>query len=169
MRKIVLAIVIICISFSTVEAQKKDVKKEIKESIEVKFKDDAKPTVFVDGKKFDFPVDLIDPNKIASVSIVKGKVALEKFNAPNGVVLIITKEGEEIERHKMKLDEEGITKVFSNDKKPIVYIDGKLSDEKTLKKLSPKNIEKIDVIKGDAAKKKYNAPNGVILITTKKL
>ena len=168
MKKILFIFSLLLLSTTVVIAQKKDEKKKLKESIQVKFKGDVKPTVFVDGKRFDFPVDLIDPDKIATVSVVKGKTALEKYNAPNGAVIVITKEGAKTGKNKMKLTEKGISTVFNNDKKPIVYIDGKLSDEKTLKKLNSKNIEKIDVIKGEVAKQKYNTENGVILITTKK-
>lgn len=168
MKKIMTTTLLIFLSITLVQAQKKDDKIKLKESIDVKFKEGTKPMVFVDGKKFDFPVDLIDPDKIATVSVVKGKTALEKYNAPNGAVIVITKEGAQLDKHKMKLTEKGISTVFNNDKKPIVYIDGKLSDEKALKKLNTKNIEKIDVIKGEVAKQKYNTENGVILITTKK-
>ena len=33
----------------------------------------------------------------------------------------------------------------------------------------PENIEKMEVVKGEKAVTKYNAPNGVIIITTKKM
>ena len=50
----------------------------------------------------------------------------------------------------------------------MVIINGKVSDKKTLDKLNPNDIEKMEVFKGEQAIKKYNSPNGVIIITTKK-
>lgn len=169
------------LSASVVQGQKKEEtksssekkEKNLTEAIHVKFKEGIQPLVIVDGKKFDFPVDLIDSNKIATVSVVKGEVAKTLYNAPNGAVIIVTKAGEKIEKDKMKSKNVDATEVFSNKKvfsykKPLIIIDGKVSTEKELNKLKTYNIEKIDVIKGKVAKEKYNAENGVILITTKK-
>lgn len=158
MKKILFTLLLFILSISITHAQKKD---DAKETIQVKIKDDVKPTVFVDGKKFDFPVDLIDQNKIQSVNVIKGKEALEKYDAPNGVILISTKEVIEADKTVFKVRD-------SKSKKPLVIIDGKVSDEESLQKLDKNDIEKIDVFKGEAAIKKYNAKNGVILITTKK-
>ncbi len=58
-----------------------------------------------------------------------------------------------------------------NSKKPPLYIlDGKIISKKDVEKLSPDNIRKIMVLKGDAAKKKYGekGKNGVVEITSKK-
>jgi TonB-dependent SusC/RagA subfamily outer membrane receptor len=54
---------------------------------------------------------------------------------------------------------------------PAIYVDGVLSDATVMRTLDPKNIEKIEVLKGPAAAARYSAPNaanGVIVITTKK-
>ena len=55
------------------------------------------------------------------------------------------------------------------DKAPLIYIDGKKANRKAMDKLSPSDIESVDVLKGDAAMDNYGkkAKNGVILITTK--
>jgi len=52
---------------------------------------------------------------------------------------------------------------------PLYVINGKKSTKKALKKLNPKKIKTVEVLKGKAAKKKYgkDAKNGVIEITTK--
>ncbi|WP_190809425.1 M56 family metallopeptidase [Flagellimonas sp. S3867] len=54
--------------------------------------------------------------------------------------------------------------------KPIYFVDGKKAKEKDVEKLSPDDIESINVLKGDGAIKKYGkkAKNGVIEIITKK-
>ena len=162
MRKIVCAILLVMLSFSVTQAQKKEEKKE---KIYVKLKDGVDPIIYVDGKKFDFPMELIDQSKIASVFVVKGKEAIKKYNAPNGVVLIKTKASNKTEISEIKLTDD--TKIGGKNG-PVVIIDGKVTDKKTLDKLTPDIIEKMEVIKGEKALKKYNAPNGVIIITTKK-
>ncbi|MDT0622227.1 M56 family metallopeptidase [Croceitalea vernalis] len=54
--------------------------------------------------------------------------------------------------------------------KPIYFIDGKEVSGKIMEELSPDDIATINVLKGDAAEKKYGdkAKNGVVEITTKK-
>ena len=171
MKQILLTLLCVTLSMNSLEAQQKDEKKGVKESIKVKFKDGAKPMIFVDGKPFDFPVELIDPDKIASVSVLKGKAAMDKFNAPNGAILVITKKGAEAAKLNgtyFKIREKGVSEVFSNDKKPIIIIDGKVSSREVLTRLNTKDIEKIDVIKGERSEKEYKTKNGVIRITTKK-
>ncbi len=56
------------------------------------------------------------------------------------------------------------------DGEPLYYIDGKKAKAKELKKMSPEDIESINVFKGDKATEKYGkkAKNGVVEITTKK-
>ncbi len=56
---------------------------------------------------------------------------------------------------------------FHND--AIVYINGKKSSKKQMDKLNPNDIERVNVLKGDSAEKKYGkkAREGVIEITTK--
>jgi len=54
--------------------------------------------------------------------------------------------------------------------KPLYIIDGKVANEKKMKALSPKDIESVNVWKGDKAVEKYGkkAKDGVVEITTKK-
>ncbi len=49
-----------------------------------------------------------------------------------------------------------------------VYIDGKKYDYAIFKLLDQNKIKSVDIIKGEEALKKYNAPNGVIVVTSKK-
>ena len=97
--------------------------------------------------------------------VVKKQEALKKYNAPNGVVLIQTKEAASFKFSDVKL--KGDQKIGGKNG-PKVIIDGKVSNKKTLDRLKPDQIEKMKIIKGKQAIKKYNAPKGVILITTKK-
>ena len=52
-------------------------------------------------------------------------------------------------------------------KYPMVIIDGEKSNQEKLTKLSPDDIESLEVVKDEQALKKYNAPNGIIIVTTK--
>jgi hypothetical protein len=58
---------------------------------------------------------------------------------------------------------------FNTDNEPLYYVDGKETPKKALKLLPPDAIEKINVLKGEKALKKYGGKgvNGVIEITTK--
>lgn len=166
MKQLLFATILLFFSISVVQAQKEEEKKDVKEQIYVKLKDGLKPDIYIDGKKFDFPMELIDQSKIASVFVLKNEEALKKYNAPNGVILIKTKglKFTDVSEVKIKND----IKIGGKDV-PMVIIDGKVTDKKTFDKLTPNMIEKMEVIKGEKALKKYNAPNGVIIITTKKM
>lgn len=162
MKKIVVTIFAICLSAFMVHAQETEKKTEGETNMEnlfVKLKDGAKPHIYVDEKKFDFPLELIDQSKIASVFVIKDAKKLEKYNSPNGVVLITTKMKAESGGAKLKQEEDAL---------PMVIIDGKLSEKAALETIAPENIESVNVVKGEQAIKKYNAPNGVIIIKTKK-
>tara|TARA_R110002050_G_scaffold215386_2_gene351478 strand:- start:68 stop:517 length:450 start_codon:yes stop_codon:yes gene_type:complete len=139
--------------------------KEDKENLLVKIQEGAKPLIYVDGKIFDFPLELIDQSKIASIMVVEKQEALKKYNAPNGVVLIQTKEVTSFNfSDKVKEDK----KIFDKNG-PKIIVDGKIRDKKFLETLKLDNIDKMEIVKSDKAIKKYNAPNGVIIITTKKM
>jgi hypothetical protein len=166
MKKLLFPIIIMFFSISQVQAQKIEVKKDLKEKLYVKLKDGVKPIIYVNGKVFDFPMELIDQSKITAVNVVKNEDALKKYNAPNGVVFIQTKEFDSTDISEIKITDD---KKIGGKKGPKVIIDGKVSDQKALKKLIPEDIEKMEVVKGEEAIKKYNAPNGVIIITTKKM
>ncbi len=60
--------------------------------------------------------------------------------------------------------------IDNDGKKPLYILDGKEVDEKTVKSLSPDDVESMDVSKGKGAIKKYGdkAKDGVVEITTKK-
>jgi len=165
MKKVLFIAIIMLLSSTIITAQEE--KKEGKENIYVKLKEGAKPTIYIDGKVFDFPMDLIDQNKIASVFVVKGEQALKKYNAPNGVILIKTKELEATGISNLKIEKNNNTVTDKN--APMVIVDGKVTDRKTLDTISPNTIKKMEVLKGEKAIEKYNSPNGVIIITTKKI
>jgi hypothetical protein len=145
-------------------------KPEKKDQLDIKMHEESKAEVYIDGIKYDPAVlDLIDTDKIATINVIKGEKALEVYNAPNGVIVIVTKENQNSE---IEISGETKIKIKSDkkkdkDKQPLIIIDGKVSSKKILKKLSPDSIESINVIKGEKALEKYDAPHGVIEVTTK--
>ena len=160
MKKILLIACAGLLSISSIHAQDKKEGSQTKESIQVEVKDGVKPDIYVDGKKFDFPLELLDKDKIESVNVIKGEKAIKEYNAKNGVVLITTKKSSN-KITKFEYEE-------AKDKDPMVIIDGEASDREALSKMSPDDIESINVLKGEQAMKKYKAANGVIIVTTKK-
>ncbi len=152
MKNILLISFILSASFCSLQAQ------DIKQQLSVALKEDANLKIIVNGKPFDFPLELINPDYIASIKIVKGEKALEEYQSAEGMISIITK---------------GIPKPVLSDKKdnkhmPLFIIDGKIAAESILEEISPEDIDHIEVIKGERAIEEYDTPNGVILITTKK-
>ncbi len=115
--------------------------------IEITTKDE--PLYIIDGKESNAKaLEKLKPNNIASINVIKGKKATEKYDekGKNGVIEITTKD------------------------EPLYIIDDKESNAKeALKKLKPNNIISITVLKSEQAIKKYGAKgkNGVIEITTK--
>ena len=164
MKNLILTTCLICLSVMS-QAQDAIIKKDNNqqnESLYIKLKDGASPDVYIDGKKYDSAiVDLLDPDKIESITVIKGEQAIKEYNAKNGVLVISTKKKTEsnifIKENRVR-----------DEKMPKVIIDDKLSDKEGLSKLSPDNILSIDVIKGETAEKEYGSPNGVIIVTTKK-
>jgi hypothetical protein len=158
MRKHVIILVAL-LSLGNIQAQVKNTEKTSEsKNLKFKLKDNANPDIYVDGKKFDFPLSLIDQDKIESGAILSEEEALKKYNAPNGVILITTKKSMSSQNSE-SLPENG---------DPLMLIDGKVSSKADVQKLSPENIVSVNVIKGEEGLKKYNAPNGVVLIITKK-
>ena len=106
-------------------------------------------------------MELIDKDKIESINVIKGEKAIAEYNAKNGVVLVTTKK--DLDGYKVKIKSKG-----KKEKAPLIIVDGEKSDRKALKKLAPDDIESIEVVKDEQAMKKYKAPNGVVIVKTKK-
>ncbi len=167
MKNYILTVCAIFLSILLTQAQEKiEEEKTIHQKVKlyVKLKDDAKPDIYVDGKKFNFRIELLDKDMIESFIIINGEKAIKKYNAPNGVILITTKK-------KNNLEDSNVKTKSNSDKSwkiPNLIIDGKISDKESLKKINPNQIDKIEIFKGEKALKEYNAPNGVIIVITKK-
>lgn len=152
MNKIAVLLIIIMCGF---EMPAQEVEKKEK-SLQIKLKDARELVVYIDGKQYDADiVDLLDPDKIESVNVIKGEEARKKYNAPDGVILITSKKNTDNLEAKTDADY------------PMIILDGKVSRREELAKLDPNQIESIEVIKGEKAVEQYKAPNGVIVIKTK--
>ncbi len=172
MKNLLLSLCILLISCSGIQAQEKtESQNQNRKELKIRIKDASeegivKPDVYVDGKKFDFDYELIDPDKIESVKVVKGETAIKEYNAPHGVVLIHTKNASDSNKPKVLA---GGKKSTISDEDPMIFINGKeVADRDTLNRMSPDDIESIAILKGEPALEEFNAPNGVILVTTKK-
>ena len=155
MKKILIVTCVFYLSTSNILAQDK---------LKVELKEAPKPDIYIDGKKYDHDIfDLLDQSKIESVNVIKDEKALKEYNAPNGVIIIKTKKAAQ---QIVTVDEKEVN-VTDSDKDPVIVIDGKISNRETLSKLAPDDIETIDVLKGQAAIEKYNAPNGAVIVKTK--
>tara|TARA_R110001592_G_scaffold32976_7_gene114878 strand:- start:11166 stop:11381 length:216 start_codon:yes stop_codon:yes gene_type:complete len=71
MKKILFTVLVLLMSILSDKAQEK----EDKENLLVKIQEGAKPLIYVDGKIFDFPLELIDQSKIASIMVVEKQEA----------------------------------------------------------------------------------------------
>ena len=170
MKKYLLTIVTLLFFCTLTYAQPPQTEKE--DLLDIKIHKESDADVYIDGKKYDPAIlDLIDLDKIAKIDVLKGEKAIEVYNAPNGVIVITSKksEGSEITISNTDKTKIKIKTDKDKDKEPLIIIDGKVSSKKSLKKLSPDSIESINVIKGEKALEKYDAPHGVIEVTTKDL
>lgn len=164
---------------ATVKAESKN-KKGKSERIEIKIKEgEANPMIIIDNKEYDFEIlDIIDKNKIESVTVLKGEDALKKYAAKNGVILIKTKQ--EVDKKNdiiVKSDKEDETEAIrkrvkievpEGNEAPVIVINGEIMNRDALDNISPDDIESIKVLKNDEAKKKYKTDLGVIIIKTRK-
>jgi hypothetical protein len=129
-----------------------NVNTNIKSTIQV----EKKPLIIMEGKiisKSD--MEMISPEKIQSVQILKGELAAPYGEiGKNGVVLI-------------SLREPSGKTVVSN---PVYYIDGIESEKQMVDKTNPEEIERMEVLKGPEAIQKIGekGKNGAIFIFKKK-
>lgn len=158
MRNIQLLAFILITSFGSLQAQ------EIKQQLNVALKENVDMKIIVDGKPFDYPLELINPDYIASIKILKGEEAMEKYQLADGLISIVTKG---IPKPILLGTPSDPNHSSSQKIKPLVILDGEVVERSAVLEISPDIIEQIEVIKGPRAMEEYNASEGVILINTK--
>ena len=145
-----------------------------------------KPIIIINGKKAnpDVNLDDIDSNTIATMNVLKGKNAFDKYGeeAIHGAVEIITKDNKGWGISFETSAPEDNIKRIQNDKnvdykRAVIIINGKISDYLALDKLKPEDIFSVGAQKPlngpestkQNALKKYGekALNGIIEIETK--
>jgi hypothetical protein len=137
----------------------------------------------------------IEPGEIASIEVIKAQAALIAYGerARHGVVKIEThsasgisasREADQalprkaVAEMKIRGSRERVVvrgtnnlEAYNHADRPLIVLDGVIADgEFSLNSLAPESIERIEVLKGEAARHMYEHPratNGVIRITTK--
>lgn len=133
--------------------------------------------IIANGKEIDQKIlNALSPDKIESMTVIKDKAALKKYNAEDkeGVIIIKTK-SEHTEINKA-LSQNTIVKVKGEQKisnidldEVLLIVDGNKVEKATIEKMDPNKIKEINVLKGKAAIDVYGekAKKGVMVITTK--
>ena len=124
-------------------------------------KENGSNKIFINGEE-------VDKDELNKHNI---KIHIDDEDSENeGNVFIMKNSNEDSNIEVISENEDFLFINTDEGKTPLYIIDGKKSTQKALKKLSPEKIESINVLKGDAAEKKYgnDAKDGVIEITTKK-
>lgn len=122
----------------------------------------ATPTVFTvnDVVVTEAEAKAIPADRIASIKVAKGINGEAELH-------LLTKTGDDVAVSPAATTAPKSEFKFSG----LVIIDGVRTDQAAFKKLDPKSIATVEVVKGPAATGKYNDPlaaNGVIVVTTKK-
>lgn len=175
--------------------QAQDVNASIKDTdlaqdIKVKLKEGVEQAVIIDGKKYDSDIfNLLDLDKIETITILKGEEAIRKYGEAN-VVVLTTKKDIVIRSMKFTINEDDDSKEIEAKKEkvkkrltlnslnfdnmkgpnaPIFVVDGKVWDGTEFNEILHVDIKNIKVLKGAAATEKYGARavNGAVIITTK--
>lgn len=109
-----------------------------------------------------FDVNSINPEQIATIDVLKGDGAVQRYGekGKNGVIEIRLKEG---------ASQKITIKTTSPATKPLYVVNGKIVAAEEIKNINPKSILKVDVLKSENAIKIYGetAKDGVVIITTK--
>lgn len=123
-----------------------------------------------------FAVDDIDPNAIASVSVLQGKAAIDKYGedvGKDGILEVKLKEGAHIGKDatRLKGNTIGIEVRANADPRsePLYIVEGKEVNSTIMSAIPGTEIQSIDVIKNNAASiYGEKGKNGVILVKLKK-
>ena len=133
--------------------------------------------VIIDGKESTkAEMEEINPDKIASIDVLKNKASIEKYGekGQDGVILIKLKtDNQSTAFQTVKVQTNSPFKFGNTDgtgNQPLIVIDGVVDKSQNINNIPPETIESISVLKNESATKIYGekGKDGVILITTKK-
>jgi hypothetical protein len=129
-----------------------------------------KPLFVINGKHTTYDdLSHIKPNDIESI-----QKAIDQFGeaGKNGVVVITLKNFVKLESNEEPENEAAsITlRELSTGVKPLFVLDGKIIQQADIEKIDTRNIESIEVLKGEKATDQYGdkGKNGVVVISSKK-
>ena len=133
-----------------------------------------KPLFVVNGEHTTYDdLSFIKPNDIESIEVLKNQKAIDQFGeaGKNGVVLITLKNFKKPEVTEESDHQASTIKLhsLSTHTQALFILDGKIIQQSDVEKISPQNIESIEVLKGDKAIHQYGdkGKNGVVVITSK--
>ncbi len=157
MKNVLIVTVVMLLSANTMMAQGQ---------LKIALKDSTIVDYYIDGKKVDYEiVRLLDPEKLGTVTVLKDEASLKKYNAEVGVVWIESVDEDEVKDFgKIKIRVGNDSRVIH----PLYIINGERVERGSIADLNPNDIKDISVVKGEVAKKLYNAEQGVVIVTTKK-
>ncbi len=175
MKKLISTFIPLCLIMAMTLAQQAKTEVDPKDKTQktvVEVKDGEKPDIYIDGKKYDRHIlDLLDPERIESVSVIKGEKAKEEYDA-EAVILVKTKIKTDFKLQWDSIganDNKGVyIRSYVGSANPVIVIDGKIEDQETLAIIDPDRIQSISVLKDGLSLKKYGTRSGVILIKLKK-
>jgi hypothetical protein len=134
-----------------------------------------KPLFVINGKHTTYDdLSHIKPNDIESIQVLKNQKAIDQFGeaGKNGVVVITLKNFVKLESNEEPENEAAsITlRELSTGVKPLFVLDGKIIQQADIEKIDTRNIESIEVLKGEKATDQYGdkGKNGVVVISSKK-
>ena len=117
-------------------------------------------------------VKKIDANSIESINVLKDSAVVKKYGekGKDGVVIIKLKSNSVQKASSTPVTIRLDGPHYDTTIKPLYILDGKEMDNKDITKISPDQIESINVLKDEEAKKKYGekGKHGVVLISLKK-
>ena len=131
--------------------------------------DHADILILVDGREVTPEIlQALNPSRIQSFNVLKEPSDIAKYTTDKSkkVVMLVTLKKEE---PKPLAGTVATIRVSDNAQKALVVIDDKVSDEATLKSLSPDQIESVTVLKSQAAVSLYGeaGKKGVLYVRTK--
>ena len=96
------------------------------------------------------------------------KIEMDSDNASENIYIIET-DGNNLKKHKIT-KKRNFVLVSTDDRNPLIFLNGKEITNEEMKKLDPNSIDKMEVLKGTNATDKYGerAKGGAILISSKK-
>jgi len=175
MKRLLSTFITLCMIMAMTLAQEAKTEVDPKDKTQktiVEVKEGENPDIYIDGKKYDRHIlELLDPEKIESVSVIKGEKAKEEYGA-EAVILVKTKIKTDLKLQEYKLGENEnkgtYTTRYVGSASPVIVIDGKIEDQETLSLIDPDRIQSISVLKDGVSLKKYGTRSGVVLIKLKK-